>query len=424
MFDRLSIRHKLIILLSLSAALALLISAMINVYVGYRQARQDALRVLQQMSVVLAENMQAALAFDDAESARKMLEPLQADKHILFAEVRNTAGKVLGSYRVARLDEARLSQLQLRLQQEAQPVQRFKDLATVTTEDSLRELKAIDILGVEQAIHFDRQLIGHLSVVSDTDLIWQRMREILWIQLATSLLTLLLLFVLSIRLQALFTRPILRLIGAMQEVSRSRNYQLSLSTRARDEFGDLYRGFSDMLAVIRERDERLSQLATTDALTDLTNRRQALETMQQMLVRAQRKQEPLGVIMLDIDHFKSVNDQYGHAVGDLVLKAIARVLQGSAREYDLVARLGGEEFLLVCDHADRAVSLEMAERVRLAIAACRVERAPNEWLQVTASLGIYAAVPVTDSRVEQLLKQADDALYQAKREGRNRCVVV
>lgn len=172
-----------------------------------------------------------------------------------------------------------------------------------------------------------------------------------------------------------------------------------------------------MLGEIRERDEKLSKLATTDTLTGLANRRHVMETMETMLVRARRKAEPLGVIILDVDFFKRINDTFGHPVGDTVLKAIAIILEQSAREYDTVARIGGEEFLVLCDNTDKETVRLVAERIRTNVEQAVIAHDSGQ-LQATVSLGAFSAIPV-DLDEEALLKIVDDALYRAKQAGRN-----
>ena len=205
----------------------------------------------------------------------------------------------------------------------------------------------------------------------------------------------------------------------MRRIGQSKDYTTTLSTLRTDEFGELYRGFNAMLHEIRQRDELLSRLATTDALTGLANRGHALETLQTMATRAQRKHEPMGVILLDVDHFKQVNDQHGHPAGDQVLQEIARILQAGIRTYDLAARYGGEEFLLLCDGADLATTTEIAERIRANVASHRFVLAQNSQLQVTVSLGLHVGSTSADAAMA-LIEAADQALYRAKQAGRNR----
>ena len=419
MFDRISIRYKLIVLLGLSAALALLISSAITIYSTYLSESRASLRVLHQLTDVISENMRAALAFDDAGSANTMLASLRADPHILLAVVSDESGRPLAEYRAAQVPAARVSQLQAGVQA------RIRDSAdALRRPDGFAEHIDDDLMGVLRPVFFEGAPIGVLAVVADTGVMWVKIRELVLLQAATSVLTLVLLLFLSVKLQSLFTRPIMKLMGAMQDVARTKNYRAALEAERRDEFGTLYAGFNAMLSDIRERDDRLSLLATTDALTGLANRRHAMETLQTMLARAQRKGEPLGVIMLDIDAFKSVNDRHGHPTGDRVLQEVARVLQANARDYDLVARLGGEEFLVVCDGGTQEATIAVAERIRIGVEARQIDDGADARFHVTVSLGVHSAVPRSaHDDIEKMIRAADKALYRAKEAGRNRYVV-
>jgi len=163
----------------------------------------------------------------------------------------------------------------------------------------------------------------------------------------------------------------------------------------------------------------LQDLASHDSLTGLLNRRAFHELATQMLKSAHRRKEPAALIMLDLDHFKQVNDHYGHLEGDHVLKMVAEALKATARENDIVARHGGEEFIMAILGVDEAESLVAAERVRTAIAAITDTKC-----RITASLGVAAFKPGVQKRdvskiLEEMLGQADKALYAAKNNGRN-----
>ena len=163
---------------------------------------------------------------------------------------------------------------------------------------------------------------------------------------------------------------------------------------------------------------RLVELATTDGLTGLKNRRYFMETASQEFERARRYQTPLSLLMLDADHFKSVNDRYGHHIGDEVLKALARNGRRQLREVDLFARLGGEEFAMLLPQTDLNAARTVAERVRQNIAAQPVAAEENT-VYFTISIGL-AQLEASTTSLDDLLRQADDALYQAKENGRNR----
>lgn len=415
MFDRLSIRHKLIVLLGLSAALALLTSSIIAIYSTYVSESKASLRVLHQISAIISENMRAALAFSDSASAKNMLAPLHTDPHILFAAVNDESGQTLAEYRSPKLAAETEQSFKLALQDK-----RLNQAYELGRQEHFLERIVENYMSVRRSIVFEGKPIGTLVLVSDTELLWTKIRNFIYMQITASIATLVMLLFLSLRWRALFTQPITDLITAMQTVAATKNYHSRLNSRRRDEFDDLYQGFNAMLAEISERDERLSKLATTDALTGLANRRHAIETMQTMATRAYRKREALGLIMLDIDFFKQVNDRYGHPVGDQVIREIAAILQASAREYDLAARFGGEEFIVLCDGSTSENTVAVAERIRLAVEECRIEYAPGEFMNVSVSLGVFSTIPQENPFIEQWIHAADQALYRAKNMGRNR----
>lgn len=167
--------------------------------------------------------------------------------------------------------------------------------------------------------------------------------------------------------------------------------------------------------------EALRQLATRDQLTGMLNRRELDRILAEESERAQRFGQPFALIMVDIDHFKAVNDTHGHPAGDAVLREIAQRLAGQLRTVDRVARYGGEEFALVLVQTDRRAALEVAARIVAAIAAQPVVIAGGPTLSLTVSAGM-AVLPADANQVDLLVGAADRALYAAKKGGRNRVV--
>jgi diguanylate cyclase (GGDEF)-like protein len=158
-----------------------------------------------------------------------------------------------------------------------------------------------------------------------------------------------------------------------------------------------------------------------DSLTGLANRRSLEESLHSELARAARFDDPVCVVLADLDDFKQVNDKYGHAAGDEVLKAFAQALRQTVREIDVAGRWGGEEFALVLPGTDAAGGAQLAKRVRAAIAGRQVKMPNGDLCSVTASFGV-AAFP--ESReLGEILAAADSALYAAKGDGKNRVVV-
>lgn len=166
---------------------------------------------------------------------------------------------------------------------------------------------------------------------------------------------------------------------------------------------------------------RILQIANTDPLTGVMNRRAFMERMLQEIERAHRDRSQLSFIITDIDHFKQVNDTYGHQVGDLVLQCFSKTLKEALRPYDFLGRYGGEEFVVCMPGTDEDQAEAAAERLRKKIEEMEIILPDNSDLfRITASFGT-ATCPL-DSReiVETFIKRADDALYRAKGEGRNR----
>lgn len=163
----------------------------------------------------------------------------------------------------------------------------------------------------------------------------------------------------------------------------------------------------------------LERLARTDPLTSLSNRRHFMEELETEVERSRRYARPLSIVLLDLDHFKQVNDTHGHAAGDDVLREAARALRSVCRDVDMAARLGGEELALLLPETDSEGARTVAERVRGTIQRTPHVSPTGEPFSVTASLGIATAVDATGNG-EALLQAADEALYRAKRAGRNR----
>ncbi len=163
--------------------------------------------------------------------------------------------------------------------------------------------------------------------------------------------------------------------------------------------------------------EALRREASRDGLTGLWNRKAIMDILERELLRAERAHQSIGLIMIDADHFKKINDNHGHVAGDEVLRIIAGGIAAMVRPYDSVGRYGGEEFLIVAPGCGGIETWELAERVRAHIAGCSINVGRSN-VQVSLSLGVATGENATD--LEKLLHAADGALYQAKHAGRNR----
>ena len=167
---------------------------------------------------------------------------------------------------------------------------------------------------------------------------------------------------------------------------------------------------------------RTEEMAVTDALTGLYNRRWLDGRLQEEVQRSQRFGKSLSILMLDIDHFKRINDQYGHPAGDYVLRRLAEVVASQLREVDIATRYGGEEFVVMLPEADAAAAKHGAERIRRAVAGTSFTLPDGGEINMTVSIGV-ASYPGSAAGAEELIVHADQALYLAKQAGRNRVVL-
>lgn len=175
-----------------------------------------------------------------------------------------------------------------------------------------------------------------------------------------------------------------------------------------------------ILEDIRSKQDELKKQASTDPLTQLYNRRYFIAEGRYKIEKAKANETALSVMTIDIDHFKRVNDTYGHNVGDLVLIAVASVFQNCSRDNDLIARFGGEEFVILLPGADHTKAHECAERIRQAVEKHSVKISDELTVQITVSIGVAEIAIASLESIDAALNRADKALYQAKALGRNR----
>ena len=208
------------------------------------------------------------------------------------------------------------------------------------------------------------------------------------------------------------------------KVTVSGDLSLRLNPGGNDELSTLARAINSMLTVIQKAKVELLQAqeslrfhAEHDALTGVRNRRAIRDVLRKELARCRRERNTLGVILADVDHFKKINDHYGHASGDAVLVTAVQRITATLRSYDLLGRYGGEEFLIIAPGCDLDLAQRLAERVRAAVSDEPIDLG-DEMASVSLSLGVTLGTAESDP--EFLVAQADTAMYQAKRKGRNR----
>lgn len=183
---------------------------------------------------------------------------------------------------------------------------------------------------------------------------------------------------------------------------------------------NLERAVAERTRELQDANARLERLAVTDGLTGVFNHRRFQEQLQAELLRAERHKRPMGVLMIDVDFFKKVNDAMGHPAGDELLRRLAQVLSTDLRQTDMIARYGGEEFAVLLPENTKSEAMQVAERMRIAVED-RINAGTPWPSKVTVSIGV-ATFPEDGNTAEQVLTAADQAMYVAKRSGRNRVI--
>jgi hemerythrin len=209
--------------------------------------------------------------------------------------------------------------------------------------------------------------------------------------------------------------------GLFQQVSERNHELVQLTKTLEARVSERTQALTERTLALTDANQQLDAIANTDVLTALPNRRYAMRSLARAWDKAVQIDAPLSCIMIDADGFKQVNDTHGHDAGDDVLRALSRQLREAVRTDDIVCRLGGDEFLIICEDTDLTGALKVAEKIRSEVAALRVKVGAGEWV---GSISVGAATRIREMKnMEDLLKAADLGVYAAKRNGRN-CVAV
>jgi diguanylate cyclase len=307
---------------------------------------------------------------------------------------------------------------------------------------ALAEIRStvLEDFGMSDAAHADRasdqrRLLGYVLVEIELSPLQQQRRQLLNWALLVAASSLLVAGLLSVAIASSVTRPLQRITAV---VARIREGQLGarVNPRRTGVLQALGEGINSMADRLAEHEQELQQLvlkatddlrrqkeaaersARIDPLTGLLNRRAFKELAEREIQRARRFLHPMSLIVVDLDRFKSINDCHGHLVGDAVLEDFARVASAQLRALDVIARLGGEEFVVLLPGTNTEGALQLAERMRQAIADSRLAL-EGQVLGYTASFGIAAFEP-RQPGLDRWLARADAALYEAKAKGRNR----
>lgn len=254
----------------------------------------------------------------------------------------------------------------------------------------------------------------NLTVAVDRDVAFASVIDLRGKILLVSALTVLLVVALAYGLVASLIDPLERLTAGARAVTQGR-FEIHVPVRAGDEIGYLTDVFNKMTSALKENHDRLHRLSTTDELTQLPNRRELENALAEELSQADSTENSLSVIMIDIDHFKSFNDRFGHQGGDELLRRLGAYLRSHIPEKARAARYGGDEFLIIMPDTEIAVATKKADALRIGFSA-------EESHEVTLSMGVASRAQERVTAAE-LIEAADRALYQAKGRGRSQVVI-
>ncbi|WP_370298648.1 diguanylate cyclase [Pontibacterium sp.] len=440
---RIGIRKKLVALFGLLIALSLVH------YFKIKQATEDASRQLEWVEhthevIVTSEILLGQLR--DAETGQRGYlltgEPDYLEPYLSGVEGTKSLLTTLQSLTVDNAEQ------QETLQQVSALVDRkFAELSeTIEFARAGDTERALQIVKEDVGKHLldrIRDQIGGFRKVEQQLLIqreaaYERSQQYLeFLFFAEVIVLILMIFAISIYIQRTLVRPLV-VMAKDAKRSESDGCRFNAASTSSDEIGALARALTSMQKAIDERTAELEELSeelkrerdnalqssVTDALTGLNNRRKFDEVIENELKRAYRDRSYLDLTLLDIDFFKSINDTYGHAKGDEVLKDVAQCLKNmSRRPNDFVFRIGGEEFVFLTSRQDTRCATAFAEQLRASVEALQL---PNQGSKVsdfvTVSAGVVSVVPGPEDTTDSLLRAADRRLYKAKSEGRNRVV--
>jgi len=416
-----SIRHKLMALIMATCGLVLLATTVVFVLKETNALIREQRKNLASMADILGKNVTAAVTFNDPQSALETMHSLSVKSDILAAYILRADATVFSRYlaKGVTIDALPFEQLEPGATSDT-----CKTLLKQINSQHNRLGQFFDKVSLVSPIILDNQTIGTVVLFAD-------MRELRASLISTLLAATLILgvativaYLISRRLQRIISDPILLLADAMRQVSESKDFSLRADKPGNDEIGRLYDGFNEMLQeieernlVLRQRQEHLQELAHFDTLTHLPNRVLFHDRLQQAMNLAQRTNQVIAVMFLDLDRFKDINDTLGHRTGDLLLQHVADRMGLVLRDCDTVARLGGDEFTVFVQDiktADNARKIAQKLLDLFEIPYCL----EGQQVYVTCSIGV-TLFPADGDSMDELLMNADIAMYHAKADGKN-----
>ncbi len=415
---RFGVRQKVLLVL----LTVLLVALSVSGWMALREEKANLLKEIDQRGSYIGRFVAKALAYSvvgyDYHTIQLLLDELTAAQEIDYAKVTNAKGNTMGESGSAALD--------------------------IDTEQAAKE----GLVMFTHDIRIDNERVGTLYLGLSTAHIMERLENQKFALLKReSLIILLIALGEFLALSYIIIRPVGKITDFLRRNVDDDGLLVSdIPMVSNDEFGQLAQQFNTLGNQLNEANKKLQSkiesadrrlletnqqlkqlndefklLSITDPLTGLFNRRHFDEIMETEVGLSNRHGDPNSILLIDIDHFKGINDTYGHYVGDLVLKSMTKLLQDNLRHTDAICRIGGEEFAVLCKRADKAGAMEIAEKLRSVVEATPMAPETDDELMITISVGV-ASVPYNAKNVspKQLYKDVDTAMYYSKNNGRNR----
>jgi len=391
----LGIRQKILFVVALTMSIAVLLISGILGYINYSKRTDSFISSMESISMVISQRSSAAVAFLDKENALSNLEPLQYVDHVVFACLYNSqTGTVLAS-------------LQKSLDSETKCDVAPSEISVVLDKT----------LWVHKVIIKKGRPIGGFVLKADISHITNANWALVGIILSLGAVSCIFSLMLTSGLQKLIYVPIIKLSKLAKELSETKNWDLRASKYTDDELGDLSDIFNEMVTIIQEDQKKLKELAYNDPLTGLPNRRMFEEKLEQCIAKSRRYHNSFGVIFIDLDNFKWVNDTLGHDQGDKLLIELSKRFQAVMREEDTLARIGGDEFTVVTEAIRNENDMEELAQRLLDSLIPEIMLGTFSY-QAKTSLGIAIGDGEEDN-LYSIMKKADIAVYAAKEAGKN-----
>lgn len=405
-----SIKTKLLGINLFVTGFALLLMLLVMLGFEYFSVKKELLQDLQVHANIISENSSAAIAFGDAKSAKEVLATLHSEPGIVEASLFLPNGKLFAEYISSNASTSHRTHI---------------NASGVGLDITWQALV------IYQEINFHNKVLGKLAIAADLQHFHERIAMYLAMILTTFIIVLSLSQSILDRLRRSITTPLSNLVDLTRHVTFRQDYGVRSTLDQKDEIGDLAKSFNSMLEQIqvRERElstelkqrkaaeQKLNQLAYYDHVTKLSNRHYFKEQIEIIIKRALSNQTLFGLMFLDLDDFKIVNDTLGHHVGDELLREVAQRLVASLGEKDIICRIGGDEFgIILEDIKDQSQAEDMAKRI--------VERLSGPMhfdgreVYIGVSIGI-SLCPNDGTDMTSLLRKADTAMYYAKEQGKN-----